>query len=94
MLSELEVDKAESLALARSVAEKIRLSLGESYYLKTLQDGAEISVEHYCSSSIGVTLFKGHEASQDEIFMQADAAMYSAKEAGRSLVCCFEDQIH
>lgn len=90
MLSGLEEDKGESQAQACAVAEKIRVCLSKTYFLKTRQDGAEIIVEYHCSSSIGVTLFKGHEISEDEIFKQADVAMYRAKEGGRNLVCCLD----
>ena len=89
MLSELKKDKAESQTYAHTTAEKIRASLSETFFLKTRQNRTEICVEHHCSSSIGVTLFKDHEASQDEIFQQADAAMYRAKEGGRNMVCFF-----
>ena len=45
-----------------------------------------ISVEHNCTASIGVVLFSGETATQEEIFMHADAAMYQAKAAGRNRV--------
>jgi diguanylate cyclase (GGDEF)-like protein len=88
MLGELDIDKSKSRIDAGIVAEKIRISLAQTYFLKPQQgEVAELCVEHNCSSSIGVTLFNGHEASQDVIFNQADAAMYRAKEGGRNLVC-------
>ena len=90
MLSELDVDENQSKSEAGSVAEKIRSCLNETYFLKMQQDGVEICVKHHCSSSIGVTLFNGHEANQDVIFKQADAAMYQAKEGGRNLVCFYD----
>jgi predicted signal transduction protein with EAL and GGDEF domain len=45
-----------------------------------------VNVEHRCTASIGVTLFTGLEANQDEIFKMADEAMYQAKYAGRNLI--------
>jgi len=87
MLSELEADKAESAAQARLVAEKIRLTLAEPYLLTVRREGAtNTTIEHHCTSSIGIALFAGHEASPDELLTRADTAMYQAKEAGRNLI--------
>jgi diguanylate cyclase (GGDEF)-like protein len=67
------------------VAEKIRASLAEPYRLTVAQPGKqEKSVEHHCSTSIGVVLFVNHEASQTDLMKWADAAMYQAKNAGRN----------
>ncbi|MDO8786630.1 MAG: PAS domain S-box protein [Sulfuritalea sp.] len=87
MLRDLNTSKAESIANAEIVAEKIRIRLSGPYELIIEREGgAEISVEHHCTASIGVALFLGHEASQDEVLKWADAAMYQAKEAGRNLI--------
>lgn len=87
MLGELQADEATSRIEAGNVAEKIRLCLAKTYFLKSQEGGtAGARVEHNCSSSIGVTLFNGHEVSQEAIFKHADTAMYSAKERGRNLV--------
>jgi diguanylate cyclase (GGDEF)-like protein/PAS domain S-box-containing protein len=91
MLNELDIDETQSKTESGNVAEKIRACLSETYFLKTQQEGAEICVEHHCSSSIGVTLFNGHELNHDVIFKQADAAMYKAKEGGGNLVCLYEE---
>jgi diguanylate cyclase (GGDEF)-like protein/PAS domain S-box-containing protein len=87
MLSELDIDRTESMALARSIAEKIRIALAAPYSLSLTRDGNEgPTVEHRCSASIGVVLFLNHEASQEHILRLADAAMYQAKAAGRNSV--------
>ena len=87
LLGELDPGKVQSLALARSVAEKIRLSLAEPYALTTRQEGRPDSlVAHRCSGSIGVVVFLGNDASQDEVLKWADAAMYQAKDAGRNSI--------
>ena len=87
MLGELEPGQAQSLALSRSVAEKIRMSLSEPYQLTTRQDGRrDALVAHRCSASIGVVAFVGNEASQDEVLKWGDSAMYQAKDAGRNSV--------
>jgi diguanylate cyclase (GGDEF)-like protein/PAS domain S-box-containing protein len=87
MLSELDLDRTESISQARLIAEKIRVALAEPYSLPLTKHGKAVSViEHRCSVSIGVVLFANHEASQEEILRWADTAMYQAKAAGRNAV--------
>jgi diguanylate cyclase (GGDEF)-like protein/PAS domain S-box-containing protein len=87
MLNELDADKAESMAQATIISEKIRTALAETYLLAVQQDrDAAYAVEHHCTTSIGVALFIGHEASVDEIIKCADKAMYRAKENGRNTI--------
>ena len=87
ILSELVTDKTESTTQARIVAEKIHAALAEPYRLKIQPEGkAETTVEHHCTSSIGIVLFVDHEASAEDILKWADMAMYQAKEAGRNLI--------
>ncbi len=92
ILSELDADKTESLAQAGIVAEKIRAILAKPYVLTVQQEGkAEtITVEHHCTSSIGVVLFISYESSAEDILKWADMAMYQAKEGGRNLIRFFD----
>ena len=91
MLSELDADMELSAGLAAIVAEKIRVALGEPYLLTRRQaDNTEITVEHHCSSSIGVVLFIGNETSPEDVLKAADMAMYQAKEGGRNRVRFFD----
>ncbi|OIR03211.1 cyclic di-GMP phosphodiesterase Gmr [mine drainage metagenome] len=88
MLSELDADKATSVAQASVVAEKIRQSLGEVYRLTVMQEGRlePRIVEHHCTASIGVVLFNDHGVTQEDLIRLADGAMYRAKAAGRNQV--------
>ena len=92
MLAELSADKEASALQAGAVAEKIRFALAEPYVLSILQEGGlePRSIEHRCTSSIGVVLFSNHGTSQDDLIRWADMAMYQAKEAGRNRVHFFE----
>lgn len=91
MLGELDTGKEQSAAQARAVAEKIRTTLAEPYLLTRRQeDGAETTVEHHCTSSIGMVLFIGHQTTQEDVLKRADMAMYQAKENGRNQVHFFE----
>ena len=90
MISELDADHAESMVQAGLIAEKIGVVLAQPYRLSLKHDGfAEVRVEHHCTASIGVVLFKNHLSSQDDILNRADTAMYEAKEAGRNQVRFF-----
>lgn len=89
LLGELDVDKAESVAEAGIVAEKIRAALADTYRLKTHDMDM---LEHHCTASIGVALFRDHENSATDILKWADMAMYRAKSDGRNRVCFFEPE--
>lgn len=93
LLDGLDEGKAKSTAQAASVAEKIRLALANPYVLTVHHEGAaDMTVEHRCTSSIGVVLFIDHDASMDDILKWADLAMYQAKDAGRNRVSFFDAQ--
>jgi len=91
MLYELAVDKKLSIEKAGIVAEKIRRTLAEPYLLARKHEGElDTTVEHHCTSSIGVVLFKNHDASQVDILKWADMAMYQAKANGRNVIRFFD----
>jgi diguanylate cyclase (GGDEF)-like protein len=90
VLSELDTDKTESAMQAAAVAEKIRVAVSLPYYLTIKHPGhSDIEVEHFCTASIGVALFAGQEATEDDLLKWADTAMYQAKAAGRNVVRFF-----
>ncbi len=87
LLSELNTDKDKSTQEAGIVAEKIRSSLAEPYTLTNRQEGkADTIVQHSCTASIGVYLFKNADGSAEEIIKRADMAMYQAKIRGRNSI--------
>lgn len=87
MLTELDVNEALSKDEATKVAEKIRFDLSQPYLIEVMDERGVISqVEHHCTASIGVTLFKGTVPNKEEIIRVADDAMYQAKSAGRNRV--------
>jgi diguanylate cyclase (GGDEF)-like protein len=91
LLSELDIDKAKSVAEAGIVAEKIRVALAEPYLLTIRKNGKEeILLEYHCTSSIGVVLFMNHVISEEEILKRADMAMYQAKNDGRNRIHFFD----
>jgi diguanylate cyclase (GGDEF)-like protein/PAS domain S-box-containing protein len=92
MLSELDVDRAQSVAQAGIVAEKIRVTPAEPYLLKLRQNGDTKIVGHHCTSSIGVVLFINNPSSKEDILKWADLAMYQAKSDGRNRIRFYEAQ--
>ena len=78
-LSEISNDAATQ---SEMIAEKIRAELSNPYQLG--------GIDHFSSPSIGVSLFRGHQNSLDEVLKQADLAMYHAKASGRNTVCFFD----
>ncbi len=86
ILGDLDTDRAASVALADTVADKILSALAQPYALTGGESGrADQAVVHECSASIGVVMFLNHDASQEDLLKWADAAMYQAKQAGRNL---------
>ena len=74
---------AQLEAQAAAVAEKIRDALAQPYALSDFT--------HLCTSSIGITLFKGGDLSMAELLKQADRAMYLAKYSGRNAIAHFRE---
>lgn len=87
LLNELSTDRGESIAEAGAIAEGIRESLAQPYVLHASEsDPLHARIEHHCTASLGVVVFSGHEATQEEVIDWADSAMYRAKEEGRNLI--------
>lgn len=92
LLHDLSATREASETQAMLVAEKIRASLAAPYVLTIPATDATpaIMVEHHCTVSIGLVLFRGHRVDMDEILAQADMAMYQAKHDGRNLIRFYE----
>jgi len=66
---------------AEALGEKILGMISQPFQL----DSHEIQ----STSSIGITLFSGHQISMKELLKQADLAMYQSKAAGRNTLRFF-----
>lgn len=84
LLENLSNDTLEAAAQTKYIATKISLSLNQPYLLNG----------HVChnTSSIGATLFSGHDLAAEELLKQADIAMYQSKGEGGNTLRFF-DQI-
>ncbi|MFP5403254.1 MAG: EAL domain-containing protein [Gammaproteobacteria bacterium] len=83
MLEGLGQDEAHAASQAEAIAEKVRATLNQPYAL----DGREANF--HSTTSIGLTLFNGQDASAEILLKQADVALYQAKGGGRNLVRFF-----
>ena len=77
---------SDAAQLAQAIAEKIRTELAQPFLLPQPGSAAGTTIDHHCTASIGVVLFYGEGVGPDELFRQADAAMYGAKAQGRNRV--------
>lgn len=98
LLGALGTKRQTSEKQAFTVAEKIRAALAKPYVLKPattdMPNPLPAVIEHHCTASIGMTLFKGEneEIDMDEIITQADQAMYQAKRDGRNRISMFSSE--
>lgn len=91
MISELDPDRAISQVKAAAIAEKIRQALAQPYRLLLQRELLpDTELEHRCSVSIGVALFRAHELAEEDILKAADVAMYQAKALGGDQACFHE----
>lgn len=74
--------KNTEIASARNVAEKIRLGIEQTRF-----DGQDEEI--VCTVSIGITVADKGQAEFDDLFNQADKALYSAKAKGRNCVVSY-----
>jgi diguanylate cyclase (GGDEF)-like protein/PAS domain S-box-containing protein len=85
VLEDLSSEPDEAAAQTEVVAEKLRLALDKPYELDDF--------EYHCTASIGISLFRGHQESAEDLLQHADVAMYQAKVAGRNAIRFFDPQM-
>lgn len=82
ILEELDEELLQAAAQAEAAGEKIRVIISQPFSLQ--------GYAYHCSASIGISLFRNHENTVDELFQRADTAMYQAKDAGRDTLRFFD----
>ncbi|MBL8415759.1 MAG: EAL domain-containing protein [Propionivibrio sp.] len=82
MLDDLSENARDAAAQTEIVGEKILAALNQTYLISAR--------EHHSTASIGITLFREHTDSVDELMKRADTAMYQAKAAGRNTLRFFD----
>jgi len=82
MLGSLSEEAEQAIAHAKVAGENIRESLSQPFLLRDF--------EYFSSCSIGISLFRAHDVSVDDLLKRADTAMYEAKAAGRNTLRFFD----
>jgi len=85
VIVDIGMKQCEAATAAEIVGEKVLSALNEPFNLG--------NVTHSTSASVGLTLFRGEEASADELLKQADLAMYKSKDSGRNACRFFDPQM-
>lgn len=87
ILNGLSTKVSAAAVECQQIAGKILAALSMPYVLSTAPNESEAPpIEHHCTASLGVTLFKGHDLTLEGVMKKADAAMYQAKEGGRNRI--------
>jgi diguanylate cyclase (GGDEF)-like protein/PAS domain S-box-containing protein len=82
MLENLSESAGDAVAQASAAGEKILAALNQPYVLGNFS--------YHSTSSIGISLFRGREATVDDLLKRSDMAMYEAKMAGRNTLRFFD----
>jgi diguanylate cyclase (GGDEF)-like protein/PAS domain S-box-containing protein len=85
MLEDLNEQTIEAAEKTEAIGEKLIATLALPYQLA--------AHEYRTTSSIGATLFSGHEQTRDELLKQADIAMYQAKKTARNTLRFFDQEM-
>jgi EAL domain-containing protein (putative c-di-GMP-specific phosphodiesterase class I) len=85
MLENLSEQPLDAASNTEHVGTKILDALNQPYDLN--------SYHYNITSSVGAILFIGHQTGTDELFKQADIAMYQAKKGGRNTLRFFDPQM-
>jgi diguanylate cyclase (GGDEF)-like protein len=85
ILEDLDIDAEVAVAQTETAGEKVLATLNQPYEL--------IGRNFRSTPSIGVTIFRDHAQSVDELLKQADIAMYQAKSSGRNTLRFFDSEM-
>lgn len=81
----LNNDKNQAAVQAQGVGEIVLKATSQPYTLN--------GIEHYSSSSIGISLLANYRQNLDDLLKQADTAMYAAKKSGRNTLRLFDPEM-
>lgn len=85
VLPMLGKDAASNAQAARRVADRLKKALAKPFLLGEF--------EHYITASFGLTIFPGTATTAEELFKQADTAVFRVKENGRNGCGYYEESM-
>ncbi len=85
LLEDLSDNALDAATSAEVLGDKILVALNQPYVLG--------SNHYHTTSSIGVTMFEGHQLMIADLLKQADISMYQAKKAGRNTLRFFDPKM-
>lgn len=85
LLEDLSCSPRDAALQAESIGAKILAALNQAHTLA--------GREQHSTPSIGITVFRGHRETVDELLKKADLAMYQAKASGRNALRFFDPEI-
>jgi diguanylate cyclase (GGDEF)-like protein/PAS domain S-box-containing protein len=86
VLEDLNEDLVQATSQAEAICNKILTSINQSFALN--------GFEYQCSTSIGISMFRDQEITEEELLKHADTAMYQAKNAGRNTLRFYDATMH
>ena len=86
VLENLNEDPLRATAQTEVICNKILTVVNRSFALN--------GFEYRCSTSIGISMFRDHEITEEELLKRADTAMYQAKSAGRNTLRFYDATMH
>ena len=85
----------EFLIIMNDLKGKEDIILSCDKLLKIFKKTFEVGERHiYITASMGITIFPGDSNNIDTLLINADAAMYKAKETGKNKYCFFDEKIN
>ncbi len=86
ILEDLNEDPAQAAAQAEVICNKILTAVNQTFALN--------GFEYRCSTSIGISMFRDQDITEEELLKRADTAMYQAKSAGRNTLRFYDATMH
>ena len=86
ILEDLNEDPEKAISQTEFICNKILNVVNQSFALN--------GFEYRCSTSIGISMFRNQEISEEELLKRADTAMYQAKSAGRNTLRFYDATMH
>lgn len=85
LLTELSPHKQDAISLAEIRGSELQKELNRPFRI--------LSYEYHNATSLGITMFNGNSGHADDVFKQAELAMYQAKKQGQNNLSFYDPQM-